>query len=108
MKCIDCNYKEINVNGSAELENNIKCELTKEEHEPSFDCNCEYIRVRRDNEARLLAEKEAAAETITALREKLSGSMIDLEYVYKALHEIREVLDTDAVDDLLRYVEAFL
>jgi hypothetical protein len=103
MKCEVCNYKEV-IDG-IDL---IKCVLTKEEHEQSFDCNCDYIRVRRDNETRLLNEQAAAVEVMAKLKDRLSVPRPNLEYVYRALHEIREEVDSNKLEELIQYLEGFL
>ena len=104
MKCRACNYRT----DGAEHPNSIICKLTNEEHSLGFDCNCESIRVRRDSEARLLAEKETVAKTLAALKDKLAGPQLDLPYVYRTLHEIREEVDSAKLEELIQYLEGYL
>lgn len=108
MKCEDCNYKEVIEGVGPEHDGNIKCRLTGEEHAPFFECNCEQVIVRRENEARLLAEKAAAAKALTALKDKIAGPRPDFEYMYKMLHEIREEVESAKLEELIQYMEAFL
>ena len=98
MKCEACNYKEPIVG----VEDSIRCKITQEEHEPVFDCNCERTRIRRDKEARLLAERAAAEEALNILKEKLGGIYPDIEYIYKTLHEIREEAESDKLEELIK------
>lgn len=108
MKCKECSYGNTVEGVGPEHDGNIVCTLTKEEHAPFFDCNCERVRVRRDNEARLLAEKDAAIIALNELKDRLSHLSPDIEYVYSVLHQIREEVESDKLEDLISYLEAFL
>lgn len=107
MKCEDCNYKEtadIGPDGNFRY----KCKLTGEEHFPFFECDIERVRVRRDKEARLLTDREAAEKAIELLRDRVTKPRPDIELVYQKLHEIREEVDSITLDELIRYLEAYL
>jgi hypothetical protein len=108
MKCEACNYGELIEGVGPEHDGNIKCKLTNEEHAPFFDCNCEHTRIRRDKEARLLNDKKAAEEALAALKATIIKPHPDIEYVYSVLHQIREEVESNKLEELIRYLEAFL
>lgn len=108
MKCEECNYKEVIENTDLEHDGNIKCKITKEEHAPFFICNCEHARLLRDKEARLQIDKKRAEADLSALLDSVSKPRPDIEYVYRTLHEIREEAESDKLEELIQYLEAFL
>ena len=108
MKCSECTYKNIIEGVGPEHDGNIVCRFTGEEHIVDFDCNYEPVYTRRENEARLLAEREKAAKALTALNDKLAGPRLDLEYVYRTLHEIREEVESTRLEELIQYIEGYL
>jgi hypothetical protein len=107
MKCEECGYKEtagIGADGNLRY----KCKLTEEEHFPFFECDIERVRVRRDKEARLRTDQEAAEKAIELLRDRVTKPRPDIELIYQKLHKIREEVDSITLDELIRYLEAFL
>lgn len=108
MKCKECSYGNIIEGVGPEHDGNVACSLTKEEHAPFFECNCERIRTRRDNEARLLNERRLAEEALTTLKESIAKPRPDIEYVYSILHQIREEVESVKLEELIKYLEAFL
>ena len=107
MKCKDCNYKELIETSDTEHAGDIICKLTKEEHAPFFECNCEHSRIRRDKEARLIKARAQMEETLLALKESVATSRPDIEYVYNTLREIREETNSTKLEELIQYLEAF-
>jgi hypothetical protein len=103
MKCGECNFKE--VIGDTGV---LKCLLTEEEHEVDSECSCERIRTRRENEARLLAEKEDAAVALAKLRDRIAKPIPDVEHIYDMLKEIKEEVDSVKLEELIQYIEEFI
>jgi hypothetical protein len=108
MKCKECNYGNTVEGIGPEHDGNVKCKLTGEEHAPFFNCNCEHIRIKRDKEARLLNDKKVAEEALSALKEAIDKPRPDVEYVYSVLHRIREEVESNKLEELIRYLEAYL
>ena len=103
MKCRDCAFKE-----TIEGVNEIRCTLTGEERYQGLECNCERVRVRRENEARLLTEKENAVAALNKLKERVVKPFPDLMYIYNGLHQIRAEINSTKLEELIQYLEGYL
>lgn len=108
MQCKECNYGTTIEGVGPEHDGNVVCSLTKEEHAPFFNCNCEHTRIRRDKEARLLNDKKAVEDALSALKNAINKPRPDIEYMYSVLHQIRNEVSSEKLEELIKYLEAYL
>ena len=108
MKCNECSYKTILEAAGPEHTGSIMCKLTKEEHAPFFECNCEQTRIKRDKEARIKSDGVKAVETLTNMRDKLFGPKIDLKYIYDTLTKVSINVDSPELCEVIDYIVEFL
>jgi hypothetical protein len=55
-----------------------------------------------------LNDKKVAEEALSALKEAIDKPRPDVEYVYSVLHQIREEVESNKLEELIRYLEAYL
>ena len=101
MKCKDCNF-------TSGTDDTIRCSITGKEHALDFKCDCEPIRIRREKEARIKSDGITATNAIKALREKLFGPQLDLQYVYDTLTKVSIKVVSPELCEVIDYIVEFL
>lgn len=102
MKCKDCNF-----NYGVEGGTTVVCTFTAEERALDADCICESTRIRREKEARLLAEKADAVEALETLVEKFYKPSVDPRYILDILTDTSK--DAEArIAEVTEYLEEFV
>ena len=105
MKCNECNYANGYIDGSDIKK--VQCDITDEVHVEAFECNCEYSRLLRDKEARIMNDKAVAEETLMALRNKISKPIVNPQRVIDILTDTTKEAGTK-ITEAIEYLEDFV